>query len=171
MFPLCHLKHHFCAFCGQIMTRSSAFSHWLHVFICLQLNWPALSFTSQKTFFLNYSIFFLLHYNKSLFLVKLRCFQVYHNKTFFHLFVTKFSRLSFEKKALKKVFLANQAEFGFISLRTKFLWFFKPNYAILSRLQRFFAFFKRNRAGFSLMTPKNKFLVLFHHFNFFKELR
>ena len=92
MFPLCHLKHHFCAFCGQIMTCSSAFSHWLYVFICLQLNWPALSFTSQKTFLLNYSIFFLLHYNKSLFLVKLRCFQVYHNKTFFHLFVTKFSR-------------------------------------------------------------------------------
>ena len=34
----------------------------------------------------------------------------------------------------KRVFLANQAEFGFISLRTTFVWFFTPNYALLSRL-------------------------------------
>ena len=34
----------------------------------------------------------------------------------------------------KKVYLANQAEFGFISLRTTFVWFFTPNYALLSRL-------------------------------------
>ena len=170
MFPLCHLKHHFCAFCGQIVTRFSAFSHWLHVFICLQLNWSAVSLTSRKTFLLNYSIFFLLHQKIS------RVFWLNYAVFRFITIKRSFTCLSLNLVAFgfitpKKVFLANQAEFGFISLRTKFLWFFKPNYAILSPLQRFFAFFKRNRAGFSLMTPKSKFLVLFHHFNFFKELR
>ena len=68
------------------------------------LNFLLITPKISRVFWLNYAVF--------------RFITIKHSFTCLSLNLVAFS---FEKKALKKVFLANQAEFGFISLRTTFV--------------------------------------------------